>query len=412
MSKHTWDPLIDCIDLSCYVPPPANKTHHNSHKLDDKIIEFTSVTDKTSTPIMPMLGFYSITNTPEDTLVAVHSMKTSHVSFQGITIMSTVDNFMFTSTTVQATTAIVPMFGFSSVRNNSEDTIAAIPVVMTILKATIPPSSDITKHHENKNKFSIYNESSDKQSVAKHVVLKKKFNINDDNDDDNDEWLPSSLTKLLTTSHLSSLFESKSSIVAPTSLSMLSKSLAATKSSNSTNLFKKKSFIIATTNLSMLSKLLAATKSSNLTKLHSTTKSSILTKSSVANVVVELTKKEMYIKKKLILEELLSKIDQFEAELVVDREFGTKQWKNIFSQMKELGDSLTQQLLLSTTDEVSRCWREYCLTKAQSKLGYGIIRQVVGGKAVGEISLFGFRTAIEKACRDNYTPTLLFSEDA
>ena len=75
-----------------------------------------------------------------------------------------------------------------------------------------------------------------------------------------------------------------------------------------------------------------------------------------------MSKKEETAKKKLILAEVLSKTDQFK-ELVVDSSFCKKHWKIILSQMKELGDSLTQQLFLGTSDKESRCWREYCLKR-------------------------------------------------
>jgi hypothetical protein len=108
-----------------------------------------------------------------------------------------------------------------------------------------------------------------------------------------------------------------------------------------------------------------ATKSSTAAKSSDATKSSAAIKSSVSvdeqklaakpyttGVVAELTDKEKRATNKMIKEEVLQKMPQFKAVLGVPDAFGTEHWKELLSQMENVGDYLgwqCRQMCLSAT---------------------------------------------------------------
>ena len=102
-------------------------------------------------------------------------------------------------------------------------------------------------------------------------------------------------------------------------------------------------------------------------------------------------------------------MSQFEAVLGVPYAFGPEHWKVLLSQMKNDGD-YTNQLLFGQS-RVSQNWRADTLVKARAKLGIGIIRANVGGRALRKTSGKSARSATEVAKRVTFTHTLRISDD-
>jgi hypothetical protein len=109
----------------------------------------------------------------------------------------------------------------------------------------------------------------------------------------------------------------------------------------------------------------------------------LATKPYITGAVVELTDKEKRAMNKKIKEEVLQKNSQFKAVLGVTQAFGMEHWKELLSQMMNVGD-YTNQLFFGQS-RVSRTWRSNTLLNARAKLGIGIIRVKEGGRALGEI---------------------------
>jgi len=126
-------------------------------------------------------------------------------------------------------------------------------------------------------------------------------------------------------------------------------------------------------------------------------------------VVVDWTEKEKRTKNKKIRAEIFLKIPQFKAVLGVPYALGMEHWKELLSQMENVGD-YTNQLFFGQS-RVSRNWRGETLQMAWAKLEIGIIRVKEGGRALGESSAIAARSAIEDDKRDNSTHTLCISDD-
>jgi hypothetical protein len=93
----------------------------------------------------------------------------------------------------------------------------------------------------------------------------------------------------------------------------------------------------------------------------------------------------------------------------VSNAFGPEHWKELLSQMVNVGD-YTHQLFFGQS-RVSRSWRAETLVKARTKLGIGVIRVKEGGRALGESSYMAACSAIEVAKRVTSTHTLCISDD-
>ena len=125
-----------------------------------------------------------------------------------------------------------------------------------------------------------------------------------------------------------------------------------------------------------------AAKSSTATKPSAAIKSSIgmderkiAAKPYTTGVVVELTDMEKRAKNKKIKADVLQKMSQFEAVLGVPYAFGAEHWKELLSQMVNVGDFTNQEFFCQSRD--SRRWRENTLVKARAKLEIRIIRPKV-----------------------------------
>ena len=89
--------------------------------------------------------------------------------------------------------------------------------------------------------------------------------------------------------------------------------------------------------------------------------------------------------------------------------FGQEHWKVLLSQMENGGD-YTNQLFFGQS-RFSQSWRVETLVKARAKLGIGIIRAKVGGRALGETTAISDRNPIEVAKRVTSAHTLCISDD-
>jgi hypothetical protein len=159
-----------------------------------------------------------------------------------------------------------------------------------------------------------------------------------------------------------------------------------------------------------------AAKSSTAAKPSAAIKSSIgMDKRKIAakpyttGVVVELTDMEKRARNKKIKAEVLQKMSQFEAVLGVPYAFGAEHWKELLSQMVNVGD-YTNQLFFGQS-KICRNWRSETLLKARAKLDIGIIQVKKGGRALGESSAMAAHSAIEVAKRVTSTHTLCISDN-
>jgi len=123
----------------------------------------------------------------------------------------------------------------------------------------------------------------------------------------------------------------------------------------------------------------------------------------------KLQDKENRATRKKIKEEVLQKIPQFKAVLRVSLAFGPEHWKVLLSQMENGGD-YTNQLFFGQS-RFSQKWRGETLANARAKLGIGIIRAKVGGRALGETTANSDRYPIEVAKRVTSAHTLCLSDD-
>jgi hypothetical protein len=95
--------------------------------------------------------------------------------------------------------------------------------------------------------------------------------------------------------------------------------------------------------------------------------------------------------------------------LGVPQAFGMEHWKELLSQMVNVGD-YTNQLFFGQS-RVSQSWRSNTLLKTRVKLGIGTIQVKEGGRALGETTSKATRFAIEVAKRVTSTHTLRISDD-